>query len=368
MFLVSSFDPEPTSFGTTPFISASGFGAGAVFFGGRFDRISGSHRRYGLAGYALPIDAGFSSDLSPACVNEQVVFIADNRDYPASSYVWNFVGGTPATATGPGPHVVQWSSPGNKTVTLTVNAFGCSKSSSQTITVNEYPVATANPSSTSLCSGERGVYVQIQSSASSFRWSPETGVSDPYSANVFLSPQKTTVYTCYVDNGSECETPVTVTVNIVNYQDELFNKWAFDNEVNAIAQGSNYLYVGGNFTKVSRATGFAAKLNASGVPQSYPQIVASNISGKINCAIPDGSDGFYLGGVFDMADGKGAVNLVHITSSGTVDASFVAPSAVAHYQSEVRALVLEGSHLYVGGKFTRGRHVLRLNKNTGALD
>ncbi|MDR3693255.1 DUF2341 domain-containing protein [Mucilaginibacter sp.] len=60
--------------------------------------------------------------------------------YSASNtYTWNFNGGTIVSGSGVGPYTVNWSTPGSKTVTLTVtNSGGCSSISTQTVTVGSY--------------------------------------------------------------------------------------------------------------------------------------------------------------------------------------------------------------------------------------
>ena len=64
--------------------------------------------------------ANFQASKTLTYTNENIVF----TDYSggATSWSWNFgAGATPATATGKGPHTVQYTTPGTKTVTLTVN-------------------------------------------------------------------------------------------------------------------------------------------------------------------------------------------------------------------------------------------------------
>ncbi|MBI5915119.1 MAG: T9SS type B sorting domain-containing protein, partial [Bacteroidetes bacterium] len=53
-------------------------------------------------------------------------------------FTWNFDGGTASPGIGPGPHQVEWDTPGPKTVTLSVTQDGCSSSSfTQQIQVDE---------------------------------------------------------------------------------------------------------------------------------------------------------------------------------------------------------------------------------------
>ncbi|MCZ2355481.1 MAG: Ig-like domain-containing protein, partial [Bacteroidia bacterium] len=67
-----------------------------------------------------PPDADFYSDKQVTYLSTDITF-TDNS-VQASSYSWNFgSGAVPATATGAGPHTVQYTTAGKKTVTLTIN-------------------------------------------------------------------------------------------------------------------------------------------------------------------------------------------------------------------------------------------------------
>jgi hypothetical protein len=55
----------------------------------------------------------------------------------ASTYAWDFNGGTPSTGTGQGPFSVTWATAGTKTITLTVTGAGnCQATATQTVTVS----------------------------------------------------------------------------------------------------------------------------------------------------------------------------------------------------------------------------------------
>ncbi len=85
------------------------------------------------------VTADFSSNVQTTCVGGEVVF-TDNSNL-ATSYEWDFgVDAIPATANTVGPHLVTYSSPGAKTVSLTVNG-SVVQTYSNYITVETTPVA-----------------------------------------------------------------------------------------------------------------------------------------------------------------------------------------------------------------------------------
>lgn len=74
-----------------------------------------------MFGNKEPLVANFASDDSLACVNTDVTFTSLSTG-DIDTYEWNFgEGANPQTSTGIGPHTVQYTTPGNKTVTLTVS-------------------------------------------------------------------------------------------------------------------------------------------------------------------------------------------------------------------------------------------------------
>ncbi len=140
--------------------------------------------------------------------------------------------------------------------------------------------------------------------------------------------------------------------------------------VKVIEQDSTSVYLGGDFNTSSLVinSGYYTGANAllttnSDLPDfSFPKI--ASVSGTVTKSIPDGSGGWYVGGLFSI---QGLSNLVHILPDNTVDVSFT-----PNPNGFVWALYLDGSTLYVGGQFTQiggqpqGR-LASLNANTGAL-
>jgi hypothetical protein len=120
--------------------------------------------------------------------------------------------------------------------------------------------------------------------------------------------------------------------------------WVTNGAVNALARDGGTLYVGGSFTQVGPATGgFVAIDSTTGVAhQPYPLVV-----GSVNAIVPDGSGGWYIGGLFTAVRGQARNNLAHLDVAGHVTAWN--PNA----NQEVYCLALSGGKIYAGGFFTQ---------------
>jgi PKD repeat protein/V8-like Glu-specific endopeptidase len=66
------------------------------------------------------VTAAFNSSETNVCLNSSVTFSSLSSG-EISSYQWQFNGGTPSSANGPGPHTINYSSPGNYDVSLSVS-------------------------------------------------------------------------------------------------------------------------------------------------------------------------------------------------------------------------------------------------------
>lgn len=101
-----------------------------------------------------PPDAAFTMTPSPVCVGaNSTTQLTNPVPVPNPTYTWSFgLGATPSTQSGAGPHSVNWSTVGIKTVQLTVtNTAGCVTVNSQTVTVTTAPTATITTSSSFAC-------------------------------------------------------------------------------------------------------------------------------------------------------------------------------------------------------------------------
>ncbi len=118
--------------------------------------------------------------------------------------------------------------------------------------------------------------------------------------------------------------------------------------VNTAARVGNTLYIGGTFTRIAPSTNALGSLvavnptTAQAIPGRLPLVVG----GDVVAMIPDGNGGYYVGGGFDRVGSNRQPNLRRLDASGQLVPGFV-PSP-----GFVRALVLAGGHLWVGGDFT----------------
>ncbi|RMG55905.1 MAG: T9SS C-terminal target domain-containing protein [Bacteroidetes bacterium] len=126
----------------------------------------------------------------------------------------------------------------------------------------------------------------------------------------------------------------------------------------SISGGTGLTYVGGAFSATGFYAPFAALLAAGG---DLPSLDFPAVNGYIEVIIGDGNGGWYLGGSFTQVEGQNRPYLAHVTSSLSLDPTFLpAPN------NTVRSLWLEGNTLYVGGDFTQiGGHSMQ---GVAALD
>ena len=123
----------------------------------------------------------------------------------ASSYSWN---------NGLGNGATQTVSPTVSTIyTVTgTNGANCSSTANVTITVNVLPVVTINASVLTICEGES--VALAASGATSYSWTPTTGLSAGTGAAINASPTTTTTYTVEGTNNCGTDTEdVTIFVN-----------------------------------------------------------------------------------------------------------------------------------------------------------
>ncbi|MDP2587304.1 MAG: cell wall-binding repeat-containing protein [bacterium] len=134
--------------------------------------------------------------------------------------------------------------------------------------------------------------------------------------------------------------------------------WIPNSTVNAVVTNGTSTYVGGNFTQVGPYTGHLVKVDGTtGTQQSGLPVV----NGRVAAIEPDGSGGWYIGGLFSEVGGVARTNLAHILSNGSVDAGWDATT-----NDTVQDLARIGTTLYVGGDFTSLDGATR--NRIGALD
>ncbi len=147
--------------------------------------------------------------------------------------------------------------------------------------------------------------------------------------------------------------------------------WKIDGAVYDTAIGSDgTIYVGGSFNYTGPNTGFGAPVNKTtgAVGTSF-----SNVSGgsQIRVAIPDGNNGWYIGGNFTTVGGYERQSVAHIDSNGVVDTNF---NANVNANGDVYSLYLDSGNnrLFFGGNFSTVGGAVRnglgvVNATTGAV-
>ncbi|GAA4310489.1 T9SS type A sorting domain-containing protein [Nibribacter koreensis] len=92
------------------------------------------------------------------------------------------------------------------------NANGCVRTAKVLVTVHPLPTLVITPTAASICAGAS---VQLQASgATTYSWSPATGLDDPSSASPIASPAVTTTYTVTGTSVAGCTNTKTVTVTV----------------------------------------------------------------------------------------------------------------------------------------------------------
>src|SRR5215216_3807644 len=129
--------------------------------------------------------------------------------------------------------------------------------------------------------------------------------------------------------------------------------WVPDGEVKAIAVSGSTAYLGGNFSRIAPYTGSSALFDAAtgDVKKPWPEV-----NGVVNDVVPDGNQGWYLGGDFKSVGGVPRTDLAHVLRDGTLDPAF-APTT----NGEVRALAVGAGGAFAGGEFSQANGTARGN-------
>lgn len=101
------------------------------------------------------------------------------------------------------------------TYSVTVSSpGGCSSSASVTVTVNPLPTVTVVPANNTICNNTNTSITA--SGASTYTWSPATGLSATTGGTVTANPSVTTTYTITGTSAQGCTNTSTVTINVNN--------------------------------------------------------------------------------------------------------------------------------------------------------
>jgi hypothetical protein len=119
--------------------------------------------------------------------------------------------------------------------------------------------------------------------------------------------------------------------------------------VNATKTISGTSYITGKFDYIGPNTHSGVMLT-----QNLGSLAGSNIAhlnGTVNCAVPDGAGGYFVGGSFNHVESTNFSNagVIHVAADGSWDSSFVINLDAG---KQVKTCLRDGIHLYLGGDFS----------------
>jgi len=116
--------------------------------------------------------------------------------------------------------------------------------------------------------------------------------------------------------------------------------------VYAVVRSADTIFIGGRFTQVARRSGFGVEIATDGTQaMEQPEVLGGE--GLVQAVAPDGSGGWYIGGLFTHVGGVARNNIAHISADKSV-----APSFDPDARGGTHALAVSGSKVYAGGLFT----------------
>ncbi|MCC5945213.1 MAG: T9SS type A sorting domain-containing protein [Bernardetiaceae bacterium] len=161
------------------------------------------------------VTADFTAATTTICEGNTITYTDNSTG--ATDWNWSFPGGTPATATGIGPHVITYNTAGTYDAVLSINASADTETKVDFVTVNPVATVTLAASSTTICAGDNVDFTATASSTGNFEFfvngtSVQDGASHTYSSTSLNNGDSLAVTftnTC----GAETSTPITMTVN-----------------------------------------------------------------------------------------------------------------------------------------------------------
>ena len=331
---VTNWQPNPNSW-----VNAIAVAGSNVFVGGPFQLVSGQQRA-GLAGFGSD-GSLLSWDPSPHG-DVKTLTLADSKIYVGGTF--SAIGGQQrnnlAAISSQGA-LLPWNPATNGEVSA-INAVGA----------NIY----VGGSFTSINGQNRSAIAAIHADGSLDNWNPVIGSSRLPGGVGIVSSIVTTGTVVYFGgqfdsvNGTSRNTLAAIdTSGTLSSWNPAPNGYV----VNTIALSGNTLYLGGDFTSVSGQTrNILAAVDTDGNLLSWnPSANLGAYTGHVSVLAVSGST-IYAGGAFTSVGGQSRTGLAAVSSDGTVLPWSPSLSGNAGYSSPiVRALMISGSIVYVGGFF-----------------
>ena len=154
-----------------------------------------------------PLPVAAAANNGPACEGTSVTLTSNS----GAMYLWTGPGNYTSNKQSPVITNVSAGNSGKYYVTLT-SGKGCINNDSTGVLINKSPAADAGDD-VNVCEGGSIVLQGSTANVVSVSWSPEKGLSDPYSLTPLASPVTTTLYILTVSNGV-CSNADSVLVNV----------------------------------------------------------------------------------------------------------------------------------------------------------
>lgn len=133
----------------------------------------------------------FLVDKDSSCVSSEFMF-TDNSQGNISSRTWNFGSdATPASASGPGPHSVSYSTNGAKTIELEINTADQGVLTKDTLiqVISQLSISVSNDTNLVLSNLSAGFTLPLSANgASSYSWSPNLALNNSQVSNPIFDP------------------------------------------------------------------------------------------------------------------------------------------------------------------------------------
>ena len=118
-----------------------------------------------------------------ACEGYATTVTYTGTSLPTANFDWDFNGGTVISGAGAGPYQISWDITGIKTISLTVDQFGCSSAPSE-VTLNVAPTPVSDAGNDLLiCPGQTGQLGVMPVNGYAYQWIPATGLNNPTIGN-----------------------------------------------------------------------------------------------------------------------------------------------------------------------------------------